>query len=355
LREGLGWDFCDVAVLLNVQEDHLGLRGVDSLDEMAEVKGVILDQVKESGYGVLNADDPRVMAQKKRISGSVILVSLDYQNSLLREHTAAGNIAVTVTPNGVIQIIHGQSQTPIVHVGNIPATFGGHAIFNVQNALFVIATVYPFIPVEDIRSGLVTFSMNFTATPGRMNVEKLKGGKIIIDYGHNPSALEAQLQLVTGIHKDQGKQGRKAIVFGIPGDRPDQSIINAAKAVAGKYDIYFLKEDWNLRGRKSGEIPRLLKKTLISEGINSRMILTYFDKQTELDAVSDMYNWLEINDIVMLQADDIDKVRHHLFVNLAGQNDKTDETPVIIGEDEPRSYDFAEYVKDIDGRDETSD
>jgi cyanophycin synthetase len=356
LREGLGWDFCDVALLLNVSDDHLGLRGVDTLDEMAEIKGVILDQVKENGHGILNADDHRVMEQKDRISGSVVLVSMDFQNPILTEHIQKGHTAVTITPNGVIQLIQGQSQTPIIHVKEIPATFGGHAAFNVQNALFVVGAVSSMISVEDIRTGLATFTMNYTATPGRMNIERLKGARVIIDYGHNSAALEAQLQLVHGFYEDQGRQGRRAIVFSMPGDRHDKSITSSAQVVAGKYDQYFLKEDWNLRGRKRGDIINLLRTTLLQEGVAENQIQSFPSDQSELDAVTAVYEWMDINDIVMLQADDITKVRQHLFVQLAKISAGISHHPPVLGSGEPKNeYNYARFAESIPKLDENSD
>ncbi|MHA2090775.1 MAG: cyanophycin synthetase [Candidatus Kariarchaeaceae archaeon] len=356
LREGLGWDFCDVALLLNVSDDHLGLQGVETLDEMAEIKGVILDQVNENGYGILNADDHRVIEQKDRISGSVVLVSMDFQNPILTEHIQNGHTAVTITPNGVIQLIQGQSQTPIIHVKEIPATFGGHAAFNIQNALFVVGAVSSMISVEDIRTGLATFTMNYTATPGRMNIERLKGARVIIDYGHNSAALDAQLQLVQGFYEDQGEQGRRAIVFAMPGDRPDKSITRAAQVVAGKYDQYFLKEDWNLRGRKSGDIINLLKTTLLQEGVAENQILSFPSDQSELDAVTALYEWMDVSDIVMLQADDINKVRQHLFGKLTNLSSSISHLSPVSGSGEPKmEYNYARFIEPIPKQDENSD
>ncbi|MCY3412786.1 MAG: cyanophycin synthetase [Candidatus Heimdallarchaeota archaeon] len=355
LREGLGWDFCDVAVFLNVSDDHLGLRGVDTLQEMAEIKGVILDQVKDSGFGVLNADDQLVMAQRDRISGDTILVSLDYNNPKLLKHVDYGGTAVTITPNGVLQLIQGRSQTPILQVKDIPATFGGHAIFNIQNAMFAVAATYPFVSIDNIRLGLSSFSMNYKNTPGRLNIERLKGGVIIIDYGHNPKALEAQIQLVNGFFNDQGKIGRKALVFGMPGDRPDTTIIEAARNVANKYDRYYLKDDWYLRGREDGEVPKIIKKALLDNGVNENQIDIFYGDQTELDAVSAMYDWMSVNDIIMLQADDVDKVRNHLLVHLAKVADSIITTTTIAGEGEPRNVNYASFVDDKKIIDEQSD
>jgi cyanophycin synthetase len=354
LREGLGWDYCNVAAFLNVSDDHMGLQGINSIDEMAEVKGVILDQIVSDGYGILNADDPFVYDQRDRISGEIVLVSLNYKNPILLEHTEKGGIGVTITPNGVIQILHKKTQTTILHVKEIPATFGGYAVFNVQNAMFAVASSYPYVSIQDIRTGLSTFTTNFSSTPGRMNIESLKGARIIIDYGHNPAALEGQLQLVSGFHKDQGENGRKALVFGMPGDRPDDTIVSAAKIVANQYDRYFIKQDWRLRGREEGEVNKIIRDTLVAEGVSDDKIEIFQNELTELDAVSSMYEWLQVNDIVMLQADDVDKVRMHLFADLAKV--RSIGGPHIRGSGEPEvEFDFASLTKNIRKIDEKSD
>ncbi|MHA2502702.1 MAG: Mur ligase family protein, partial [Candidatus Kariarchaeaceae archaeon] len=353
LREGLGWDLCDVGVLTNVQDDHLGLRGVETLEEMADIKAVVLDQVKTDGLGVVNADDNRVFEQRSRIRGNTALVSLDFENPRLTEHVANGGVAVTITPNGMIQLIQGQSQTAIIHVKDVPATFNGHAIFNVQNAMFAVAATYRHVSVEDLRAGLSTFTMNFASTPGRVNIERVKGARVIIDYGHNPAALKAQIQLVNGLHTDQGGQGRRAIVFGMPGDRPDSTILDGARAVAGHYDRYYLKEDWRLRGRKSGEMVTMLRKVLNEEGVADDKIEVFTGDQTELDAVSSMYNWLTFNDIVILQADDIVKVRNHLLVDLGGQSGEVTEHPIV--QSQGGKVDFASAAKEMGMVDEPSD
>jgi cyanophycin synthetase len=358
VKEGLGWDKSDVSVFLNVSNDHLGLHGINTLEEMAELKGVILDQVKSEGIGVLNADDPLVMAQKHRIDGSVTLVSLDYQNPVLIEHINKGGTAVTITPNGIIQLIQRQSQTAIIQVKDIPATFNGYAIFAIQNAMFVVASTIPFVSIENIRAGLSTFSTSFATTPGRMNVERIKGARVIIDYGHNPSALLSQLQLVNGFYKDQRNIGRKAIVFGLPGDRDNETIIEAITNISGKYDKYFVKEDWSLRGRESGELPLIIKEILVNNGVLEDKISLYYGEKNELNAVADMYEWLELNDIVLLQADDINKVRKHLLQDLGALvNESIDfksEREHIPMERKP--MDFSKILKNLPNRvDETSD
>ena len=358
VKEGLGWDKSDVSVFLNVSNDHLGLHGINTLEEMAELKGVILDQVKDQGIGVLNADDPLVMAQKHRVDGSVILISLDYQNPILTEHVKAGGTAVTITPNGIIQLIQSQSQTAIIQVKDIPATFNGYAIFAIQNAMFVIASTLTFVSIDNIRAGLSTFSTSFATTPGRMNVEQIKGARIIIDYGHNPSALLSQLQQVNGFFKDQRNIGRRAIVLGLPGDRPNETIIEAISNIAGRYDRYFVKEDWFLRGRLSGELPKLIRDILIKNGVSEDKIVLYYDGKNELDAVSDMYHWLDLNDIVLLQADDIIKVRNYLLNELGAIVNKNFE-PQSVREQETRekkALDFSNILKNLpDHIDEPSD
>ncbi|MCH8905968.1 MAG: cyanophycin synthetase, partial [Candidatus Heimdallarchaeota archaeon] len=353
VREGLGWDYCDVACFLNVSDDHLGSGGIETVDEMAEVKAVILDQVQQDGIGVLNADDQLVMAQRDRIGGSTVLVSLNYKNQHLVKHTKAGGTAITLTPNGVLQLIRNRSQTPILHVKEIPACFGGHALFNIQNAMFAIAATLPFVSVEDIRSGLSTFATNYIGNRGRMNIENLKGARIIIDYGHNPKAFEAQLQIVSGFLEEQNNVGRKAIVLSMPGDRPDQTIKDAAKIIAGQYDKYFIKEDWRLRKRESGEVPNLIRQALEDQGVEKDKIWMSDIHTNELQAVTAMYEWIQLNDIIILQADDIDKVRDHLYTNLAKIQDKT--TSITVTGDGEQIFDFSTLSENVEEFDEMED
>jgi cyanophycin synthetase len=349
LREGLGWDSCDVGMLLNVSDDHLGKGGVDTIEDLADVKGVVYDQVKASGTGIVNADDPLVVDQLDRIDGKVVLVSLSHENPILADHTRNGGTAITITPNGVIQMIEGGSQTPIIHLRDVPATFKGRAVFNVQNALFVVASLTSYISINDIKTGLSTFYTDRNQTPGRMNIERIKGGRVIVDYGHNLAALQAQVQLVDGLWLDQGKIGRKAIVIGMPGDRSNLSITEAIKGIAGSYDHYFVKEDWNLRRRSSGEIGDLIKKTLLENGVEPEKIETFFDNKTELDAVKAMYEWMNANDIIILQADDIGKVQKYLLSELA--KIRVDDASIqymnqesLDSESEPTTYDFSSQV-----------
>lgn len=349
VREGLGWDFCDVGMILNVSDDHLGRGGVETIEDLAEVKGVILDQVSKTGWGILNADDALVMRQRDRIDGEVVLVSLDYQNPILVEHVGKEGKAVTVTPNGMVQVWQGGAQIPVIHVRDIPATFKGRATFNLQNAMFVVAACLKFISVNDIKTGLATFYMDRNQTPGRMNIERLNGTRIIIDYGHNKEALKAQAQLVQSMKRDQGGVGRTAIVFSMPGDRPNASIIEAVKGIAGQYDRYFLKEDWRLRGRNSMEIPMLIENALKESGVKPDQIEIHAGEgKNELDAITSMYNWMQHEDIIMLQADDISKVQDHLFRKLA--NIKTEDLvfsnePSIDESPTNETFDFAAEVK----------
>lgn len=349
LREGLGWDFCDVGMILNVSDDHLGRGGIDTVEDLADVKGVVYDQVKESGRGIVNADDPLVVDQIDRIDGEVVLVSLSHENPILVEHTKNGGTAVTITPNGVIQMIEGGSQTPIIHLRDVPATFKGRAIFNVQNALFVVASLTNYISVNDIKTGLTTFYTDRNQTPGRMNVERIKGGRVVIDYGHNKEALQAQIQLAEGLWHDQGKIGRKAIVIGMPGDRSNSSISEAIKGIAGKYDRYFVKEDWNLRRRKPAEIANLIKDTLLVNDVQTEQIEVFHSDKTELDAIKAMYEWMNANDVIILQADDIGKVQKYLLKELA--KIRVDDTSIQYlndastdSDEETISYDFSSQV-----------
>jgi cyanophycin synthetase len=142
----------------------------------------------------------------------------------------------------------------------------------------------------------------------------------------------------------------------MPGDRPDKSIVQAAQVVAGNYDLYFLKEDWNLRGRKRGDVINLLRTTLLQEGVSERQIHSFASDQSELDAVTAVYEWMDVGDIVMLQADDINRVRQHLLGHLGKLAPGKSQLPPVSGSGEPQGeYNYARFAETISRQDENSD
>jgi cyanophycin synthetase len=265
LREGLGYGRNDVAVVLNVTGDHLGLKDVQSLDQLAAVKRVIVEAVPRSGWAVLNADDPLVAEMRRHCSGSVILFSMREDNPLVERWVRRGNKAVLLQKGnlGEMMVIReGRRTMPIGWVHLLPATFEGRARMMVQNSLAAAAAAHAAgAHIHDIRQGLRTFSTSFYQAPGRLNVFELDGVKVVIDYAHNAHGLETVGDFVQRMTSGpSGPSGSsswqanvKVAVIATPGDRRDEDMRELGRVAARYFDEIMVREDRNLRGRKPGE------------------------------------------------------------------------------------------------------
>jgi len=267
LRAGLGVKRVNVGAVLNVQSDHLGLRGVNTLDELAVVKRVVVEIAQDTA--VLNADDPRVLRMADYTDAThVCYVTMNPQHTLVREHIKAGGRAVVLEAGMAGQMItiydHG-AHIPLVWTHLIPATVEGKATHNVQNAMFAAAVAFSMgVKLEDIRHGLRTFESSFFQAPGRGNIYNEHPFKVILDYGHNAPAVEAMCQLATKLEVE----GRRICVLAAPGDRRDEDIRAIARiAAAARFDHYITKRDDNPRGRKDEEVATILKDELVAGGI----------------------------------------------------------------------------------------
>lgn len=262
LREGLAFDRCDVGVALNVQPDHLGLKGVETLEDLARVKSVVVESVSRRGVSVLNADDPLTIRMERHAGGRVCWFSLrggqDAPGFVLK-HVADGGMAVMHDMVTDKIILHDSRQaTPVCQARDIPATLGGHALFNVQNALAAIGAAYGAgIPVADIARALSSFHSTFEQNPGRMNVHDDHGFRVILDYAHNPEALRALGRLVAAL-KPIG--ARSIGMVSIPGDRREAEIRAMGEIAAEYFDILVFRETPDNRGRPAGEVMRLMSE-----------------------------------------------------------------------------------------------
>jgi len=304
LRAGLGFDECDVAVVLNVSADHLGLGGINTLDQLAEVKSTIAAVVKREGHAVLNADDPLVLAMRERSPGDVVLVSTAAdENAAIAEHLARSGIAVIVERDTFV-IRRGRLRIPIAGVHEAPLMMGGAARFQRGNILAAIATAYvQGIRYDDIRAGLLSFFPSPALTPGRLNLMRVGRGRILIDYAHNPAAVGGLMELVLGIDAS-----RRVGVITAPGDRRDEDIRELGRLAAG-LDHVIIKEDTDLRGREPGAIAGLVREGLLAGGMSDSEIEVVAD---ELDAVDHALGLLEDRDIAVVLADDVPAVLAHL-------------------------------------------
>ncbi len=272
LREGLGYGKNDVAVVLNVTGDHLGLKGIDSLEQLAAVKQVVVEAVPKTGFAVLNADDELVAGMRKACSGSVILFSMQERNDLVERWVRRGGKAVVLEkgPRGEMMVIkEGRRTMPIAWVHTLPATFEGRARMMVQNAMAAAAAAHAGgAHLHDIRQGLRSFTTSIYQAPGRLNVFDLDGVKVLIDYAHNAAGLEMLGDFVERLTTDAPTGGRpgeaswsanlRVAVVATAGDRRDEDMRQLGRVAAKYFDDVIIREDRNTRGRRRGETAGLI-------------------------------------------------------------------------------------------------
>jgi cyanophycin synthetase len=252
LRSGLAFQHCDVGVVLNVAADHLGLGDINTVDQMARVKGVIAEAVREDGYAVLNADDERVAAMAKQVLGKVAYFSMDADNPLIRSHVQRGGIAA-VCSQGYLTILQHDWMHRIEKVDLVPLTLGGRAPFMIANALAAsLAAFVQGVNVEQIRAALRSFQASAAQTPGRMNLFNLGRYHALVDYAHNPAGYEAVGSFV------KNWAGPAIGVVGGPGDRRDEDLIQLGILSATFFDRIIVKEDDDNRGRPWGDTAELI-------------------------------------------------------------------------------------------------
>lgn len=304
VREGLGFDRCDVGVVTNITGDHVGKPGVESIRELAQIKAVVPRAVFRDGYSVLNADDPRCMSIAKLARGELVLFSMDADSERIREHLRSRGIAVVLreTSDGeVISIIEGRRETAILNVRQIPATFEGRARFNVKNALAATAAAYVSgCGIETIRTGLRTFTTSFYQAPGRANLATVRGFQVLIDYCHNPAGLEELADFIERLNPK-----RTIAVIAMPGDRRNEDILTFGHIAARSFDRFVIREDNNRRGRRPGEVSGLLRQALLDHGVSPSDIRIIPE---ELEAARAALDDASADDFVLLLADRPDDV-----------------------------------------------
>jgi cyanophycin synthetase len=287
--------------VLNVKSDHLGLRGVGTLDDLAKVKRIVVEVARDTA--VLNADDALCLKMADYTSAkNLCYVTMDPTHTLVGEHIRAGGRGVVLESGIKGQMItiydHG-AHIPLLWTHLIPATLEGRALHNVQNAMFAAAMAFSMgLKLEDIRHGLRTFDTTFFQAPGRMNIFDEHPFKVILDYGHNPAAVEAMCRLVERLEV----AGRRFCVLAGPGDRRDEDIAEIGRIAAGHFDRYILRRDDHLRGRGPEEVPHLLRDALLGAGVPAEQILVIPAEQMAVDTA---LREAQPGDLLLLFADAI--------------------------------------------------
>jgi cyanophycin synthetase len=309
LREGLGFEECDVGAVLNIQADHLGLKEVDTLEDLAAVKSVVVESVRRGGCSVLNADDPLTLAMERHAGGRIAFFSMKGGKDMpdaLRAHIDAGGLAV-VSEDGVdggdIVVHDDRRRLPLMSAAEIPATLGGMAGFNIQNALAAVAMTYAQgISPPVIRAALQNFSSSFEQSPGRLNVHDTHGFRVIMDYAHNPAGLTALCDLVA---KLRPRHGRLIGMISTPGDRRDDDMREMGRIAAGAFDELVLRERPDGRGRPSGEVMRLIAEGVLGTGFAEERLHRVLD---EHEAAELCLRMAEPGDLVVLTPTSVEEV-----------------------------------------------
>ena len=298
LREGLGFDQCDVAIVTNVAEgDHLGISGIDTLEQMARVKCTPVTAVKPGGYAVLKADDPHTAGMASRCPGKVIFFALDEQDPVLRQHRERGGRVAFVRDKSLV-LAEGDNVAGQMPVADIPITRQGRVPFMTENAMAAAAAAWGLgLPFDDIRAGLASFSSESDMVPGRFNVVSLGGATVVLDYGHNTSALTALLESIAAFPHE-----RRSVVYSTAGDRRDEDMVNQGKILGDAFDRVFLYEDQYKRGRVDGEIIGLISAG-VKSGSRTKQVEGFQGAPASIEAA---FNALRPGDLLLLQVDTID-------------------------------------------------
>ncbi|WP_291117517.1 cyanophycin synthetase [Flavobacterium sp. UBA6135] len=281
LRAGLGFSRCDIAIITNIREDHLGLNDIDTLDDLARVKSVVVRSVKKDGWAVLNAEDDQCLKIANDLSCNIAYFSMDEENPVAKKLSREGKI-VAVYENGFITIKKGDWKIRVEKALHIPLTLGGKAKFMIQNVLAATLASYLYgFKTEDISLSLQTFIPSVAQTPGRMNIFEFKRFKVMIDFAHNPAGYSAIEDLLNNIEATR----KIGIIAGV-GDRRDEDIRDCAEIAARMFDHIIIRQEKHLRGRTEQEII-----DLILEGIQkANRPVTYEIIPKEIEAIKHAIN-----------------------------------------------------------------
>lgn len=303
LRAGMGYRSCNVGAVLNVTADHLGLKGVDTLEHLAEVKRIVVEVARDCA--VLNADDMHCLRMADHTKAArIAYVTMNPRHDLVRKHLRAGGLAAVLEEgiNGhMITLYDKGAHLPLLWTHLIPATIEGKAMHNVQNAMFAAVMTYAMgVKVENIRQGLRTFDTSYFQVPGRTNVFDELPFKVILDYGHNPAAVQAMTDLALRLECS----GRRVCVLSAPGDRRDEDIRAIARIAGKAFDHIIVRRDDDLRGRGPDEVPRMMEDELLQTGYPREHIEVIPDEQAAIAAALEAG---ERGDLLLVFADKISR------------------------------------------------
>lgn len=292
LREGLCYDEADVGVITNISRDHLGQDGLEDVEDLAYVKSLVIEALRPGGCAVLNADDPLVVSLTSRVNSRLIFFSLTEGNVYLRRHLLAGQEGVFIRGDRVV-VGKGGVVEELIAINDLPLAMKGRARHNVANVLAAVAACRALgLDIPKIAKALAGFKGDFSDNPGRLNLFRIGGYRVLLDYGHNPAAYRAILQTA------QGLGARRLVgVIGVPGDRCDELILESGRIAGAGFQQLYIKEDVDLRGRMPGEVAALLRQGALAGGLRKDNIEIILG---ELEAVGRALTKAQAGDLVVI-------------------------------------------------------
>ena len=280
LRAGLGFEKCDVAIVTNVAADHLGLKGIHTIEQLAKVKGVVPETVLPDGYAILNADDELVYDMRRNIECNLALFSMDENNPHILALQRKGGITA-VYENGYVTICRGEWKMRVMRAEDIPLTFGGKAKFMIQNVLpAILAANVQGISIEDMKAALETFIPSPSQTPGRLNLFKFNDFSILLDYAHNPAGMRALKDFTDELDATV----KVGIIAGI-GDRRVEDNNEIGAIAAEMFDEIIIRQDKRLRGKSEEELIKMLKDGIKMKDPNKKITIIPSEREAILYAV----------------------------------------------------------------------
>lgn len=320
LKNGLAFQKCDIAIVTNISADHIGLGGIENVEQMAKVKAVLPETVKRDGYSILNADDDLVFAMKKNLDCKVALFSMDENNKRIKQHCSRGGIAA-VFENDYVTIMKGTWKIRVERVADIPITFNGKAIHNIMNTLpSILACYLSDIALEEIKLGLQTFIPSPVQTPGRLNLFEFKNFKFLVDFAHNPAGLNLLCDFVNKLDSTY----KVGIISGT-GDRRDEDIREIGRISARNFDEIIIRQDKNLRGRTADEIINLLVEGIYEEK-GQDIPLTIIHKEKE--AIMHAYQNVKPGALITIMCDVVPDALEFIK-KLKEEEEREIDTPIL--------------------------
>lgn len=313
LRSGLGFDECDISIITNITEDHLGLNGIKTLEDLADVKAVVAKSTKKSGCAILNADNQLTYEIHQNLDCQIALFS-KFQSPRIRKHCAGGGLAAYIDVEYLI-LQHGKDRHQVIKLSELPISFNGTATCMIMNTLPAILAAYQSnFSIEKIREGLACFYPTPENLPGRMNLFKLKDCDIMIDYAHNPGAyleLKNYLQSISS--------SSKIGIIGAAGDRRDEDIEHLGFLAGPLFDEIIIRHDKDGRGRTDDNISFLIRSGIKRSGSSAQVR----EVSDELEAIQQVIANSKQHPFVFCAVEDVftvtsllsDKAKEKLPVN----------------------------------------